>query len=76
MGREVHAKADAHDEVDHGNGVEVHAPQRHVAHHAHLNGDDGEGDPQRAEGIRDEDKRNHHHDGSSKTDGLDTRRPH
>lgn len=45
----VHREPDAHDEVDHGDRVQVDAPQRHEPDHAQLDGEDGEGDPQGAE---------------------------
>ena len=35
----------AHDKIDHGDGVKIDAPERHKAKHSDLNGDDGEGDP-------------------------------
>ena len=46
---------DAHDQVDHGDGVEVDAPEGHEADDAQLDGHDGEGDPQGADRVGYED---------------------
>lgn len=52
----VYTEADAHDEVDHGDAVQVHLPKRHVPGHPHFDGDHAERDPQRAQHVRDEDE--------------------
>ena len=40
---------DAHNQVDHGDGVQGDIPQRHQTDNAEFDGDDGEGDPERAD---------------------------
>jgi hypothetical protein len=61
---------DAHDEVDHGDGVQVYAPEGHVSQDAQLDGDDGEGDPERAHGVGDEDDGYADHDDGGYDDAL------
>jgi hypothetical protein len=61
----------AHDEVDHGDGVQVNAPEGHEAEHADLDGDNGEGDPEGAHGVGDEDQGDDHHDHGGDDDALD-----
>lgn len=61
MSGEVNWEADAHDEVDHGYGVEIDIPQRHISNDSHLNWDDRERYPDRAENVRDEDEWDDHH---------------
>lgn len=73
---EVDREADAHDQVDHGDGVEIHVPQRHVADDAHLDRDYAERDPDRAEEVRNENEGNDHHDDGANHHALDGRRPH
>ena len=67
---------DAHDQIDHGDGVEVDVPEGHEADDPHLDGDDGEGHPQRADGVGDEDEGDEHHDDSRDDHTLDRRRQH
>ena len=42
----------------------------------HLYGDDGEGHPEGADRVGDEDEGDHHHDDSSNDDTLDRHRHH
>jgi hypothetical protein len=46
MGRKVNRKPDAHDEIDHGNGVKIDMPKCHETEDTQLNGNDGEGYPE------------------------------
>ena len=45
VSREVYREPNAHDQIDHRDGVQVHIPERHVADDPGLDGDDGEGNP-------------------------------
>lgn len=74
MSGEVNGEPDAHDQVDHGQRVEVDAPQGHKAQDTQLDGDDGEGHPQGAQRIGYEDQRDDHHDHSCQRHTLDGRR--
>ena len=65
-----------HDQIDHGDGVKVDAPEGHEAQHPDLDGDDGEGDPERAHGVRDEDQGDEHHDSGRDGHALDCCRQH
>ena len=65
---------DAHDEVDHGDWVQVDAPEGHEANHAQLDGHDGEGHPEGADGVGDEDEGHDHHDYGSDHHALNSRR--
>lgn len=65
-----------HDQIDHGDGVKVDAPEGHEAQHADLDGDDGECDPERAHGVRDEDQGDEHHDPGRDGHALDCCRQH
>jgi hypothetical protein len=67
---------DAHDEVDHGDGVQMDAPEGHEAQHPHLDGDDGEGNPEGADGVGDEDEGDDHHDDGRDHHALDGGREH
>ena len=60
-----------HDQVDHGDGVQVDAPECHEPEHSHLYGDDREGDPEGADRVGDEDEGDDHHDPGSDGDTLD-----
>lgn len=75
MRREVDAEADAHDEIDHGDTVEIDVPQRHVTGHPELDRHDAEGDPQAAEHVGDEDEADQHHDERTEDHALDAGRP-
>ncbi len=46
------------------------APEGHVTQDAQLDGDDGEGDPERAHGVGDEDDRDADHDDGGNDDAL------
>ena len=61
----------AHDEVDHGDGVQVDWPEGHVAEDSQLDGDDGEGDPERADRVGDEHHGHADHDHGRDDDTLD-----
>ena len=76
VGGKVHGEANAHDEVDHGDGVQRHPPQGHEAQHPQLDGHDGEGDPQGANQPRDEEERDQNHDGGGDEHALHRRRHH
>ena len=71
MRREVDRKPNAHDEVDHGDAVEVDAPEGHVADDADLDAEDAEGDPERADWVRDEDEGDYAHDAGGDRNRLD-----
>ena len=60
-----------HDQVYHGDGVKVDAPECHEAEHSNFDGDDREGDPQRADGVGDEDEGHDHHHAGRDGDTLD-----
>ena len=60
-----------HDQVYHGDGVQVDAPERHEPQHSHLYGDDREGDPEGADRVGDEDEGDDHHDPGGDGDTLD-----
>ena len=66
----------AHDEIDHGNGVEIDVPEGHEAENSNLYGDDGEDHPERADGVGDEDERNDHHHHGRYRHTLHRRRHH
>lgn len=70
MGREVDREANAHDEVDQGHAIQVDTPPGHVADHTNLNGDDGQGHPERADKGRDEDQGDDDHDQGRDQDAL------
>ena len=61
--REVDAESGAHDDVDHGHGVEVNAPPGHVAYHADTGRHDAQRDEQTAGEWR------HEHEGDGKHGG-------
>lgn len=61
MSREVNREADAHDDGNHGDGVQVDTPESHVANHTRVNWDDAQGHPQRAQRLGYEEKGNQHH---------------
>ena len=71
VGREVHGEADAHDEVDEGDAVQVDVPPGHEADHAGLDAHDGEGDPKGADRVGDHEEGDDHHEHRSDQDGLD-----
>ena len=71
VGGEVDGEADAHDEVDEGDAVQVDVPPGHEADDAGLDAHDGEGDPERADGVGDHDEGDDHHEGGGDEDGLD-----
>lgn len=62
---------DAHDQVDHWNGVQIDSPECHEAQDSNLDADNGECDPERADGIGDKDEWHEHHDASGDGDTLD-----
>ena len=66
----------AHDEVDHGYRVEVDSPESHEAEDAQLDGDDGEGHPEAAQRVGDEDEAHDHHDHRRNHHALDRCRQH
>ena len=68
VSRIVHAEADAHDQVDQSHAVKVDSPPRHVAEDARHDAHDGEGHPERAEGVGDHDETDDHHEASSDED--------
>jgi hypothetical protein len=49
----------------------VDTPEGHVAQHAQLDGDDGEGHPEGADGVGDEDHGHADHDDGRDDDTLD-----
>ena len=51
-----------HDQVDHGDGVKVDAPECHEAEDANLDGNNGESHPKRADWVGNEDQGDNHHD--------------
>ena len=53
---------DAHDEIDHGNGVKIDMPKCHETEDTKLDRNDGKGYPERTHWVRNEDERNEHHD--------------
>ena len=61
-----------HDQVDHGDGVQVDAPECHEPEHSHLYRDDREGDPEGADRVGDEDEGDDHHDPGSNGNTLDS----
>ena len=66
----------AHDKIDHRDGVKIDAPECHKAHHPDLDGHDAECDPDGAHRVWDEDQRHkHHHDGGD-SHALDGGRQH
>ena len=71
VGGKVDGEADAHDQVDHRDGVQVDSPERHEAENSKLNGHDGKGHPERTDGVGDEDKGDDKHDEGSQPDALD-----
>ena len=71
MGGEVHGEANTHDEVDHGDAVQVDAPEGHVSDDAYLDAHDADSHPERADGVGDEDQRDDAHDGGGHAGRLD-----
>ena len=71
VGGKVDGKADAHDQVDHRDRVQVDSPERHEAENSKLDGHDGKGHPERTDGVGDEDQGHDEHDESCKADALD-----
>jgi hypothetical protein len=63
VGGEVDREADAHDEHDHADDVDVDVGQGHEADDAHLDRDDGEDDPDDAHLVGDEDQGDDGHAG-------------
>ena len=61
VGRKVDGEANAHDEHDHADHVNVDVGERHEADDAHLDRDDGEDDPDDAHLVGDEDERDDCH---------------
>ena len=68
---EVHGETNAHYQVDHGYGVEVDPPEGHKTEDTELDRHDGEGDPERAYWVGDEDEGDDEHDDGCETDTLD-----
>lgn len=60
--RKVNGKADAHNQIYHRNGIEIDVPQRHIAGDTQFDRYDAQCDPQGAQEVRYEYKRNYHHD--------------
>ena len=76
MRGEIHRESDTHDEVDHGDAVQVDSPQRHVSNHTNLYAHDAEGHPERADGVGDEDQRDDAHNDGGDDGRLDGDGPH
>ena len=66
----------AHDKIDHRDGVKIDAPECHEAQHPDLDGHDGEGDPEGAHRVRDEDQGDEHHHSRRDGHALDCGREH
>jgi len=57
VGGEINTEADAHEQEDHSDAVQVDAPPRHVARHARAHGGDAERYPEGAHRMWNEQQR-------------------
>ena len=69
--REVHGEADAHDQVDQGDPIQVDPPPGHVAQDPSLDAHDGEGHPQGADGVGNHYEADDHHEARGDKNRLD-----